>query len=112
VSDRPRPDQFDLFQTAPVEPKPYASIGGLTVHLDKHCRCGSTIAVIVEGKGPHAAALQCPRCETFRHGCHARFANFSASWSPAPDDQRSRSRSMSKCVHQPTTENENGYAKV
>ena len=65
MSDRPHPDQFDLFPTAPVEPKPYASIAGLAVHLDKHCRCGSTVFVIVEGKGPHAAALQCTRCDEF-----------------------------------------------
>ena len=59
--------QTDLFgEVVPVVPKPYASIAGLAVHLDKHCRCGSTIFVIVEGKGPHVAALQCPRCDEFR----------------------------------------------
>ena len=76
MSDRSRPDQFDLFPTAPVEPKPYASIGGITVHLDRHCRCGATIAVIVEGRGPHAGALQCPRCDVFRQWLPRKICEF------------------------------------
>ena len=71
--------QFDLFGDAepvPAEPKPRSSIAGLRVHLDQHCRCGATIAVIVEGKGPHAAALQCPRCDVFRQWLPGKVCEF------------------------------------
>ena len=105
--------QTDLFgEVSPVGAKPYASIGGLTVHLDKHCRCGSTIFVIVEGRGPHAAALQCPRCDLFFQWLPRKICEFLGSWLPAPDDQQSRSRFMSKFVHQPTKESKNGHAKI
>jgi hypothetical protein len=72
--------QPDLFG-APAEPllgEPAAlsigSIGGLEVHIERPCRhCGATIATIIEGKGPHTAALACACCGGFRqwlsHAC-------------------------------------------
>lgn len=76
MSDRPRPDQFDLFQNTSAGPKPRSSIAGLTVHLDQHCRCGATVAVIVEGKGPHVAALRCPDCNVFRQWLPRKVCEF------------------------------------
>ena len=36
---------------------------GLVVRLPAACRCGSEVATIAAGAGPHAAALRCLRCE-------------------------------------------------
>jgi hypothetical protein len=56
--------QPDLFGTAPAPPDPLI---GLAVRLTGlRCRCGSRLAVIAAGAGPHAASLECSRCETFR----------------------------------------------
>jgi hypothetical protein len=69
------PAQFDLFHT-PAEPKPRSSIAGLSAHLDQHCRCGATLAVIVVGKGPHTAALRCPDCNVFRQRLPRKVCEF------------------------------------
>ncbi len=67
MNARHHPNQFELFPDAPAPPEmPRGLIAGLAVHLDRHCGCGATIAVIVQGKGPHAAALECPKCCRFR----------------------------------------------
>ena len=61
------PYQFELFPNAPAPSKALRGlIAGLAVHLHRPCGCGATIAVITEGKGPHAAALECPNCCRFR----------------------------------------------
>jgi hypothetical protein len=57
-------EQPDLFDTAPAPPDPLV---GLAVRLTgRRCSCGSRLAVIAVGAGPHAASLECARCETFR----------------------------------------------
>jgi hypothetical protein len=62
-----RHDQTDLF---PVEHSTRSSAGpidGLEVLLERPCRhCGATLAIIVEGKGPHNAAATCAGCGCFR----------------------------------------------
>jgi hypothetical protein len=63
MSDRRR--QLELFISAPP-PSPPKGIIGLAVHVDRHCCCGATIAVIIPGKGPHLTGLQCPECDQFR----------------------------------------------
>jgi hypothetical protein len=61
-----RHDQPDLFTTKPTA-QPAESIAGLEVEIERPCRhCGLTIAIVVEGKGPHTAALECARCGRFR----------------------------------------------
>lgn len=66
MSDRRRSDQLDLFV---VEPPTQSAglIAGVEVRLERPCRrCGERVTIIVEGKGPHCAALQCARCDQFR----------------------------------------------
>ncbi len=66
MSDRRRPDQLELF---PVEPTTRSAglIDGLEVRLERPCRrCGERVTIVVEGRGPHSAALQCARCDRFR----------------------------------------------
>jgi hypothetical protein len=63
IGDRRR--QLELFISAPP-PSPPNGIIGLAVHVDRHCCCGATMAVIIPGKGPHLAGLQCPECDQFR----------------------------------------------
>jgi hypothetical protein len=46
---------------APIDP-----LYGLFVQLSDTCRCGSRVAIIGEGKGPHRASLFCERCGTHR----------------------------------------------
>jgi hypothetical protein len=57
----------------PAPPHPQSIAGaradqlhGLSVQLSDKCRCGSSVAIIGEGKGPHRAALFCNRCEQHR----------------------------------------------
>ena len=66
MSDRHRPDQLELFPLAPAETDPRGPIDRLSVRLDRHCVRGATVTVVVEGKGPHAAALRCPDCDRIR----------------------------------------------
>jgi hypothetical protein len=54
-----------LFISAPPSSSP-SGIIGLAVHVDRHCCCGATIAVIIPGKDQHLAGLQCPECNQFR----------------------------------------------
>ena len=51
---------------AEFTPSSPSRIIGLAVHVDQHCCCGATIAVIIPGKSPHLAGLQCPECDQFR----------------------------------------------
>jgi hypothetical protein len=66
MSDRHGPDQLELLPLAPTEPDPRGPIDGPSVHLDRHCACGTTVTVVVEGKSPHAAVLRRPDCDRFR----------------------------------------------
>ena len=74
--------QLDLFDEAsPIPASPIPSslrspIDGLAVHLDQHCRCGATLAVIAKGKGPHVAALRCPDCDRFRQWLPQKVCEF------------------------------------
>jgi hypothetical protein len=63
MSDRGR--QLELFVSGPP-PSPTNGIIGLAVHVDRHCCCGATIVVIIPGKGPHLAELQCRECDQVR----------------------------------------------
>jgi hypothetical protein len=67
-----------LFPTEAIQHKARRDlIDGLLVHLDRHCRCGCTLAAIVEGKvSPHAAALKCPDCGRFRQWLPAKVSQF------------------------------------
>ena len=77
VSVRHRPNQFELFPDAPVPPKARRGlIAGLALHLDRHCDCGAMVTVIVEGKGPHAAALECSDCGRFRQWVPRKVIHF------------------------------------
>jgi hypothetical protein len=59
------PTRRDLFAIEPATPA--GGLIGIAVQVERPCRhCGSTITVIVEGKGPHAAALECANCGAFR----------------------------------------------
>jgi hypothetical protein len=53
--------QPDLFPNTARDP-----VLGLTARLQKPCRCGSTLATIGAGKGPHAVALYCEQCAVHR----------------------------------------------
>ena len=46
---------------APIDP-----LHGASARLSDKCQCGSSDAVIGEGKGPHRAAFFCSRCERHR----------------------------------------------
>jgi hypothetical protein len=72
MSDRPRPDQFDLFQAAPAADP----LIGLTLTLPDSCsKCGAGETLVGPGSGPHLASLRCAVCEIFRgwvgHRTHA-----------------------------------------
>jgi hypothetical protein len=59
------PTRRDLFAIEPATPA--GGLIGIAVQVERPCRHrGSTITVIVEGKGPHAAALECANCGAFR----------------------------------------------
>lgn len=70
--------QLELFPTEAIQNKARRGlIDGLLVHIDRHCRCGCTLAAIVEGKvSPHAAALKCRDCGRFRQWLPATVFQF------------------------------------
>ncbi len=58
--------QLDLFPGKSA-PAPIDPVIGLAVRLTGlRCSCGSRLAVIAAGVGPHVAGLECSRCECFR----------------------------------------------
>jgi hypothetical protein len=62
--------ELTLFH-APTDPQSIAGaradqLHGLSVQLSNECQCGSRIAAIGEGKGPHRVTLFCNRCEEHR----------------------------------------------
>jgi len=61
------PDQYELFPPCPEASAPHGALDGLTVHLDRHCRCGSILAVIHQDRGSYVCAVRCPACDRFRH---------------------------------------------
>jgi hypothetical protein len=57
--------QLDLFRQAVPLPLPDRS-HGLSVQMPSVCHCDAVLAVIGPGKGPHAAALHCAKCDVHR----------------------------------------------
>jgi hypothetical protein len=65
TDDHHHHDYSDLFPTEPAG-DPTGSIAGLIVQIERPCRhCGATLNTVVEGKGPHSAALECVGCGHF-----------------------------------------------
>jgi hypothetical protein len=63
--------QLDLFTAQSDPPRQLAAVptdclDDLAVRLADACQCGSHIAVIGEGKGPHRASFLCGRCDRHR----------------------------------------------
>jgi hypothetical protein len=59
------PVRRDLFTVEPTTSA--SSLLGVAVQVERPCRhCGSTITVVVEGKGPHIGGLECADCGHFR----------------------------------------------
>jgi hypothetical protein len=57
--------QLDLFrQVVPLPPHDRSH--GLAMQMPSVCQCGTALAVIGPGKGPHAAALHCAECDVHR----------------------------------------------
>jgi hypothetical protein len=98
-----RRGRLDLFrETAPA---PTDSLIGLAVRMAGHrCSCGSRLAVIAVGAGPHGASLECSRCECFRgrlpQAAHTFLAeivrNFGRPTVPIRMGRGSHSTSLSK----------------
>lgn len=55
--------QLDLFRQQPPPLRPRDRTYGLVVRPPQPCRCGCDLAVVGDGKGPHAAALRCTECD-------------------------------------------------
>jgi hypothetical protein len=67
--------------TAPLKPELFDSHSlahGLRVQLKtgRRCECGSDMAIVGRGDGPHAAELTCARCRAHR----AWLSHETASW--------------------------------
>ena len=62
--------QLDLFASSAAPQSnaqaPIDLLHGLSAQLSDTCQCGSTDAIIGEGKGPHRASLFCGRCGKHR----------------------------------------------
>jgi hypothetical protein len=52
------PDLFPDTAPSPADP-----LIGRVICMDRPCRCGTNIAVISAGRGPHAGALRCRNCD-------------------------------------------------
>jgi hypothetical protein len=66
--------QLDLFAEVDTSPSSAAaasvpamlSLAGIEVQLPKICQCGSPLALVGPGAGPHAARLNCRTCNRHR----------------------------------------------
>jgi hypothetical protein len=59
-------DELDMFGAPSTKEACTTPLAGLTVQMPSACPCGSAVATIEPGRGPHLAGLRCTHCDRHR----------------------------------------------